>query len=154
MPDREVAGRHPFHPALVHFPIACWGLSHPTDLAALAGIEILVFGLNWWALSGLLVWAGVVTALPAMIIGIYDFMRLPDEDRLMQAFYKHAGFVGTAWVLYLVSGYTRLADYPVLTPPVLLPALISGAGLICLCIGGWYGGQMVYRYHLGINPGE
>ena len=92
MPDREVAGRHPFHPALVHFPIACWGLSHPTDLAALAGIEILVFGLDCWAVSGLLVWAGVVTALPAMIVGIYDFMQLPDEDRLMQGILQTCRF--------------------------------------------------------------
>ena len=109
MPDREVAGRHPFHPALVHFPIACWGLSHPADLAALLGAQVVFFGLDWWALSCLLVWAGVVSAVPAMAVGIYDFMQLPDEDRLMQAFYKHAGFVGTAWILYLASGYTRLA---------------------------------------------
>ncbi len=148
-----VAGRHPFHPALVHFPIACWVLSHPADLAALTGSRVVFFGLDWWALSCLLIWTGVATALPAMVVGVCDFMQLPDEDRLMQAFYKHAGFVGTAWILYLASGYSRLEDYPVLAPPVLLPALISGAGLICLCIGGWYGGQMVYKYHLGSNPG-
>ena len=155
MPDREVAGRHPLSSGIGSFPDCLLGPVTPDGSGpALAGIEILVFGLDWWAVSGLLVWAGVVSALPAMIIGIYDFMQLPDEDRLMQAFYKHAGFVGTAWILYLASGYTRLADNWVLTPPVLLPALISGAGLICLCIGGWYGGQMVYRYHLGIKSGE
>lgn len=155
MPDREVvAGRHPFHPALVHFPIACWSLSHLTDLAALIGIEILFFGLDWWAVSSLLIWTGVVSAIPAMVVGIYDFMQLPDEDRLMRAFYKHISFVGTAWILYLASGYTRLEDNLVLAPPMLLPALISGIGLLCLCIGGWYGGQMVYRYHLGITPGK
>ena len=153
MPDREVAGKHPFHPTLVHFPIACWGLSHPADLAALIGTHFVFFGLDWWAVSSLLIWTGVVSAVPAMVVGIYDFMQLPDEDRLLHAFYKHAGFVGTACILYLVSGYTRLTDNLVLAPPVLLPALISGAGLICLCIGGWYGGQMVYKYHLGTNPG-
>jgi uncharacterized membrane protein len=153
MPDREIAGRHPFHPALVHFPIACWGLSHPADLAALLGTQVVFFGLDWWPLSCLLTWAGVVSAVPAMVVGIYDFMQLPDENRLMRVFYKHAGFVGMAWILYLASGYTRLADNPVPAPPVLLPALISGAGLICLCIGGWYGGQLVYKYHLGSNPG-
>ena len=154
MPDREAAGRHPFHPALVHFPIACWALSHPTDLAALVGIKILFSGLDWWAVSSLLIWTGVVSAVPAMVAGVYDFMQLPDEDRLMQAFYKHAGFVGMAWLLYLASGYTRLAGNMVLTQPGLLPALISCAGFFCLCIGGWYGGQMVYKYHLGINPRE
>ena len=151
MPDREVVGRHPFHPALVHFPIACWVLSVLTDLAALSGINILFFGLDCWAVSALLIWAGVVFALPAMVVGIYDFMQLPDDDRLLQAFYKHISFVGMAWVLYLASGYTRLADNLVLAPPVILPALISGMGLLCLCIGGWYGGQMVYKYHMGIN---
>lgn len=154
MPDKEAAGRHPFHPALVHFPIACWVLSHPTDLAALVGAKILFSGLDWWAVSSLLIWTGVVSALPAMVAGVYDFVQLPDEDRLMQAFYKHASFVGMAWILYLTSGYTRSDGGLVLTQPGLLPALISGAGLLCLCIGGWYGGQMVYKYHLGINPGE
>ena len=154
MPDREVVARHPFHPALVHFPIACWILSHPADLAALTGTRVVFFGLDWWAVSSLLIWTGVVSAIPAMAAGIYDFMQLPDEDRLMQAFYKHISFVGMAWVLYLMSGYTRLADNLVLTSPLLLPAFISGVGLLCLCIGGWYGGQMVYKYHLGINPGE
>ena len=155
MPDRKVvAGRHPFHPALVHFPIACWGLSHPADMAALIGTEILFFGLDWWAVSSLLIWTGVVSAIPAMVAGVYDFMQLPDEDSLMQAFYKHISLVGTAWILYLASAYTRLEGNLGLAPPTLLPALISGIGLLCLCIGGWYGGQLVYRYHLGTNPGE
>ena len=142
------------HPTLVHFPIACWVLSQLTDLAALVGIKMLFFDLECWAVSALLIWAGVIFALPAMVVGIYDFILLPDEDKLMQAFYKHISFVGMAWVLYLASGYTRLTDNLLLAPPLLLPALISGVGLLCLCIGGWYGGQMVYKYHLGINPGE
>lgn len=91
--------------------------------------------------------------MPAMVVGVYDFMQLPDEDGLMQAFYKHISFISMAWILYLASGYIRLGDNLVLAPPALLPALVSGVGLICLCMGGWYGGQMVYKYHLGINPG-
>ena len=151
MPDKEVAGRHPFHPALVHFPVACWALSHVTDAVVLANFEVTVFGLDWWALSALLLWTGIVLSLPAMAAGIYDFMQLPGEDRLMQAFYLHVGFVGSAWTVYLVSAYMRLDENLALSPPGLLPALISGGGLICLCVGGWYGGQMVYKYHLGMK---
>ena len=154
MPDKETAVRHRFHPALVHFPVACWVLSHPADLAVLFNIDIPVFGLDWWAVSALLIWTGVISALPAMLVGVYDFMQLPDEDGLMQAFYKHISFVGTAWVVYLVSAYIRLGDNLDLTPPGLLPALVSGFGLICLCAGGWYGGQMVYKYHLGVKAGS
>lgn len=154
MPTRgEVVGRHPFHPALVHFPVACWVLSHPADLAALVVIDIPFPGLDWWAISILLIWTGVITALPAMLAGVYDFMQLPDDDRLMRAFFMHTGFVGTAWLVYLASGYLRLGDNLVPAPPGLLPAVISGFGLICLCIGGWYGAQMVYKYHLGSNGG-
>ncbi len=154
MPDREVVGRHPFHPALVHFPVACWVLSHPADLVVLSSTGVTVFGLDWWAVSSFLLWTGVISALPAMAVGIYDFMQLPDEDRLMQAFYRHVSFVGTAWIVYLLSAYLRLDDNLALAPPALLPALISGFGLICLAIGGWYGGQMVYKYHLGMKAGS
>ena len=31
--------RHPLHPALVHFPIACWSLATAADLAGLAFAE-------------------------------------------------------------------------------------------------------------------
>ena len=151
MPDKEIVERHPFHPALVHFPIACWVLSHPADFVVIFNMDILIFNLDCWAVSSLLIWTGIISALPAMAFGVYDFMQLPDEDKLMETFYKHVGFVSTAWGLYLASGYIRLDDNMVLAPPGLLPALISIAGLICLCIGGWHGGRMVYKYHLGIN---
>ena len=154
MPDKEVVVRHPFHPAFVHFPVACWVLSHPADLLVLSNADITVFGLDWWALSVFLIWAGVISALPAMAVGIYDFMQLPDEDRLMQAFYKHVSFVGTAWIVYLISAYTRLGDNLTLAQPELSPVIISGCGLVCLAIGGWYGGQMVYKYHLGMTAGD
>ena len=154
MPDTEVFDRHPFHPALVHFPVACWVLSHPADLAALTDMAFLVFGLDWWAVASLLVWTGVITALPAMAVGIYDFMQLPDADGLMQSSYKHIGFVSSAWMAYLASGYIRLDDNLALAPAGMLPAIVSGFGVICLCIGGWYGGKMVYKYHLGTSAGR
>ena len=153
MPDREVVSRHPLHPALVHFPVACWLLSHPADLISLANINLPVWGLDWWAVSCLLIWVGVISALPAMAVGVYDFMQLPDEDRLMQAFYKHICFVGIGWMAYLASGYLRLGDNPMLATPELLLALISGFGAICLVIGAWYGGALVYKYHLGMTVG-
>ncbi|MDE0284721.1 MAG: DUF2231 domain-containing protein [Gammaproteobacteria bacterium] len=151
MSDREVLHRHPFHPALVHFPIACWVLSHPADLAALTDIGFHVFELDWWAVSSLLVWIGVITAIPAMAVGVYDFIQLPDEDGLMQSSYRHISFVGTAWMVYLASGYIRMGDNLALAPAGVGPALVSGFGLICLCIGGWYGGKLVYKYHLGTS---
>ena len=154
MPDKEAPGRHPFHPALVHFPVACWVLSHPADVAALIGAKIVFFGLDWWALSSFLIWTGTISALLAMAFGIYDFMQLPDEDKLLQALYRHVGFVVSAWILYLVSGYIRLDGNMLPVAPALLPALISFVGLICLCIGGWYGGQMIYKFHLGAGIHE
>ena len=126
---------------------ACWGLSHLADFVVLFDINIPVFGLDWWAVSNLLIWGGSISMLAVASLALCGFMQPPDENELM-ALHRHVGF---AWVLYSVSGFMRLGNDMVLLPPSLVPVLVSLAGLICLGIGGWYGGQMVYRYHLGMK---
>ena len=55
---------HPLHPALVHFPITCWVLAVPCDLAGW-----LYFPQAWYA-AYLLILGGVILAVPAMLAGM------------------------------------------------------------------------------------
>src|SRR3546814_14287794 len=52
--------RHPLHPALVHFPVACW------SLATIADVASLWLGQPAWWLAGVLLVIGTIAALAAM----------------------------------------------------------------------------------------
>jgi uncharacterized membrane protein len=132
---------HPIHPALVHFPI---GLLLSATIADLGQITAL------WSeprFAALLMAAGLAGGLAAMAAGLYDFTRL-NEANVPHAM-RHMGAVGLAWLGYAVALYLRrdslAAD--VAAPAASLAASIVSAALLTL--GGWLGGELVYRYGAG-----
>ncbi len=72
--------RHPLHPALVHFPIACWSLAVVSDFAS------LWLGESAWRWSGGLLAVGCVVALAAMLAGLMEFSRIPEGPAMRDAY--------------------------------------------------------------------
>ena len=66
------AHRHPLHPALVHFPVACWSLATFADLASLR------LGEPAWRLAGMMLAIGTLSALAAMGAGLFEFARIAE----------------------------------------------------------------------------
>ncbi|MGE5167611.1 MAG: DUF2231 domain-containing protein, partial [Deltaproteobacteria bacterium] len=66
--------RHPLHPALVHFPVACWSVATAADLASLH------FGEPAWRLAGALLVIGLVMAVPALLAGLYELTRVAQDS--------------------------------------------------------------------------
>src|SRR3546814_15511619 len=64
--------RHPLHPALVHFPVACW------SLATIADVASLWLGQPAWWLAGVLLVIGPIAALAAMGAGLFEFARIAE----------------------------------------------------------------------------
>lgn len=134
--------RHPLHPALVHFPIACWSLGTLLDVAS-----------PWWPpaveMGSLLLLAGLLIAFPVMLAGLWDSRRVagPAEKTL----YRHMGFVLLAWLAYALSLVLRWQDGSFL-PARGLPLALSLGGWASLVAAGWCGGQLVYGFGTGVNP--
>ncbi|HQR03550.1 MAG: DUF2231 domain-containing protein [Proteobacteria bacterium] len=133
--------RHPLHPALVHFPVACWSLAVAADFA---GIWL---GEMAWRWSGGLLAVGCGMALVAMCAGLLELVRVP-EGEAMRVAYWHMGLMLTACTLFGARLLLRLDGLQPLVPDV-VSLLFDAAGFVCLAIGGWLGGQLVYRYGAG-----
>lgn len=134
--------RHPLHPALVHFPIACW------SLAAAADFVSLFFGTTTWRWTDGLLAIGCVTALVAMVAGLVEVVRIADEVDAMRDVIIHAGAMIAALLLFAI----RLMQGPYGLQPVApntLSFVLDAAGFIALFIGGWCGGRLVYVHGVG-----
>lgn len=136
--------RHPPHPALVHFPIACWSLASAADLASLH------IGQAAWWLAGVLLAIGLACAIPAMIAGFMELMRLPEDSAAIKDVNRHMLMVMAAFSLYLASLLLRV-DGMTLHAPGLLAMALSLGGFICLGVAGWLGGKLVYVHRLGAD---
>lgn len=139
-----MATRHPLHPALVHFPVACWSLATFADLASLHVGERA-----WWP-GGMLLLAGSALALPAMLAGLYEMTRIPARSPAMQTVYLHMGAMLAAFTLYLTSLLLR-AEHFQLHQPGNASLALDIAGFLALAAGGWCGGRLVYHYGIGTN---
>ena len=135
-------GRHPLHPALVHFPVACWSLGTLADFASLH------FGGDAARLGGVLLLAGTGIALPAAAAGLYEFTRIPAGSPAMRTAWIHMGAMLTAFVLYASSLLLRINHLH--EPQVgAWPLALDVAGFIALAVGGWQGGRLVYHHGTG-----
>lgn len=133
--------RHPLHPALVHFPIACWSLACACDFASLH------FGELAWRWSGGLLTVGCAMALVAMMAGMMELTRVPESDALRDV-YWHMGLMLTATTLFSTRLLLRLDHLQPLAPDS-LSLVLDGAGFLCLAVGGWLGGKLVYGHGIG-----
>jgi uncharacterized membrane protein len=137
--------RHPLHPALVHFPIACWSLATAGDLAS------LVWGEPAWRLAGVLLVAGIGFSVPAMLAGFFELAKVAGENPAIKDVNRHMIAVMCALAFYTASLFLRLQSTHLIEPGLLAIAL-SVLGFALLCVAGWLGGKLVYGHRFGVQP--
>lgn len=133
--------RHPLHPALVHFPVACWSLAVAADFASLH------FGAAAWAWSGGLLAVGCAMAVVAMLAGLLELARVPEGVAMRDA-YLHMSAMLVALLLFATSLLLRLDHLKPLAPNV-ASLLLDTGGFLALAVGGWFGGKLVYGHGVG-----
>ncbi|KAF1687023.1 hypothetical protein B1992_06520 [Pseudoxanthomonas broegbernensis] len=133
--------RHPLHPALVHFPVACWSLAVAADFAS------LWLGEAAWRWSGGLLAVGCSTALIAMLAGLVELPLVPEGAPMRDA-WMHMGAMLAAFTLFLARLLLRL-DHLRPVAPDACSLLLDACGFIALTIGGWFGGKLVYGHGIG-----
>jgi uncharacterized membrane protein len=136
---------HPLHPALVHFPVACWSLATMGDVASLAFGDPRI-----WFVSNVLLVFGLIAALAAMTAGLFELGKIDERSAAMRVAYWHMCLVVIAWAMYALSLYMRLNGSTLIRPDGVAIAL-SVLGFLLLAAAGWLGGTLVYGYGIGVD---
>jgi uncharacterized membrane protein len=132
---------HPIHPALVHFPIAFWSLA--TLLDGLNLIDMVHASTEAWYCLIL----GSVMAVPAMATGWFEYTKL--DERIVKLGSRHMILMGVVWVLYLAALFARTRHRELIEEPGCTTYVFSIIAFFTMMIGGWIGGQLVYRHGAG-----
>jgi uncharacterized membrane protein len=145
VPSKAALGRHPIHPMLVTLPIGFLVGALVSDIVYAAMRDAFWAQASFWLIA-----AGIVTALLAAVFGLTDFVTIKRARNTVG--YVHLIGNLTVVVLSLVNLLIRLpsrAD-PILPWGIGLSVIV---GLILL-LTGWMGGELTFRYKVGVIGNE
>jgi uncharacterized membrane protein len=136
---------HPLHPALVHLPMGLL-LSTPLwDALAWRG------GGAWWTVAAATCGLGVLGALVAAVAGVADLLTLEPDSPAQRTALWHMVVMLVAVSAFGATLLVRRGDAP--TGGALTAVLAcDAAGLVSLGLGGFLGGELVYRHGAGVHP--
>ena len=140
----------PFHPQLVHFPIAFLVLSFIFDLVGAARNSV-----KWNQFGGIILLLAIITAFAALQSGeSSEEMLKPMADSLHEAVEEHQDLATSTFffilILGIIRGWLQLKGlfnswrrwgYIVLI----------GAGVFLILRVGHLGGKLVYQHGAGVN---
>lgn len=132
---------HPWHPAMVHFPVACWVLATGADAVALLPFSASIGGMDAASLAVLLTWTGLAAAVPAAAAGIVDYARLPADVQRAAESTGHVMAMSCAVLLFLTAALLRRGTSGAPVHVVALECL----GTLALVVGGRYAAVVVFE---------
>jgi uncharacterized membrane protein len=135
-------GGHPIHPMIIPFPVAFLVGALATDIAFWRTGDAF-----WSRASMWLVGAGLVMGALAAVFGLIDFATIK-RARTGSTGWIH--FLGNALALIvaLVSLLHRMGDPATAVMP--LGIVLSAVTVGILLVTGWLGGELAYRYKIGV----
>jgi uncharacterized membrane protein len=150
MASRASIGGHPIHPILIPFPLGLWIFSFVADLIYLwRGNPVWK---DWIAFYTLL--AGTIGALAAAVPGVIDWLSLKEPEVVKIANW-HARVNVVALLIFAASFYLRTSSgATLLGGRYIVPFVLSAIGVVLITIGGWLGGEMVFRHAVAVSPRE
>jgi len=137
---------HPIHPILVDFPIAFLSAALLTDLIYWRTGTPLWANFSFWLLL-----AGFVSGILAAAIGLIDFLTIK-KVRDTRSGWIHFLSNDAALILTFFNLVPRLSNREGL---ILFTGLaLSALAAALLTIGGFYGGELVFGFRIGVFERE
>ena len=146
MVSKARIGGHPIHPMLVHFPLALWTTSFAADVVFYFQRNVKLLYVAKFLLA-----AGILGAAAAAIPGIMDWAAIKNPEAKKIANW-HARLNILALIIFCVSLYLRLErNGGIVGHRLMIPFILSLVGVILISISGYLGGDLAYRYGIGVS---
>lgn len=127
---------------LIPFPIAFLAMVPVTDI-----VYAVTASAFWSSVSYYLLWAGLISAGLAAVFGLVDFLGVP-RVRSLRAGWAHMLLNVAIVALTVVNLLLRMGDTIEHVEPSGIILSLVAAGL--LLVSGWFGGELAYRYKVGV----
>jgi uncharacterized membrane protein len=145
MESRARVMGHPIHPILVPFPLGLLTTSVIFDV-----VHLLAGGARWAEISFWMIAAGVIGGLLAAVFGFIDWLAIPSGTRAKAIGLAH-GLSNVLMVALFAVGWLLRSGAP--GGPGVLPIVLSFLGVALASIGGYLGGELVFRLGIGVAEG-
>jgi len=142
----QIAG-HPIHVMTVGVPIGLYTAAFIAD-----GLYVLVHDAFWYRMAFWCIALGLLGNLGAVVTGLPDFFAVKKEaPTAWNAATTHL-VIGLGLVLlYVINFALHNWGNPLAGGDSLLPFILSLIGAGLLGLQGWYGGELVFRYKVGVE---
>ncbi len=132
---------HPLHPVLTDFTIGAWVMGAAFDAVGAATDSDAMR-----RTADQLTAAGMISAVPTAITGLADYSTFPEPAATPVTLHAATNIVNFA--LYALSVRDRRnGNRP-------RGVVLSTIGLALTCFSAWLGGELVYRYQVGVKRSE
>lgn len=146
---RAKMGGHPVHPMLVVFPIGLFITSFLFDLIYLATGDPFWYRTAFWT-----IFVGFFGTLAAALPGFADYLSLSPKTEARRVATYHMMVGLTLAILYLVGLLVRNWGMVAPNRTPWLPVGLNLVGVLLIGLQGWLGGELVYRYGVGVEDKE
>jgi len=136
---------HPIHPILVPFPLGLLTTSVIFDV-----IHLFTGGARWAEISFWMIAAGVIGGLLAAVFGLIDWLAIPSGTRAKAIGLGH-GLSNVVMVALFAMSWLLRSGAP--GDPGVLPIVLSFLGVSLASLGGYLGGELVFRMGIGVAEG-
>jgi uncharacterized membrane protein len=136
---------HPVHPILVPFPLGLLTTSVIFDV-----VHLLTGGARWAEISFWMIAAGVIGGLLAAVFGLIDWLGIPSGTRAKAIGLAH-GLSNVLMVVLFASSWLLRTGAP--GDPGVLSIVLSFLGVGLVSLGGYLGGELVFRMGIGVAEG-
>ncbi len=145
MQSRVTAMGHPIHPILVPFPIGLLTTSVIFDV-----VHLVAGGARWAEISFWMIGVGVLGGLLAAVFGLIDWLAIPSGTRAKAVGLGH-GISNVLMVVLFASSWLLRSGAP--GDPGAFPIVLSFLGVGLASLGGFLGGELVFRMGIGVAAG-
>lgn len=135
---------HPVHPLLTDFPIALWSASLLADFVGIWRGQAVYGQFAFWAIA-----LGLIVAAPTIVTGLLDYAAIPQQHSALKGATWHMWLMLSAATVYACSFVARLVHMPSTGLSTAIAVGLSVLGLLLLLVGGWFGGELVFRHGIG-----